>query len=83
MSKDNPAAPYVCLVIAMVLWASTFVALGKIQLRPVRLNDEPLFRQTIQAALVSKDVKEPIFPAGCTVYRWKGLLKFLRKTEVR
>lgn len=27
MSKDNPAAPYVCLVIAMVLWASTFVAL--------------------------------------------------------
>ena len=27
MNKDNPVAPYVCLVIAMVLWASTFVAL--------------------------------------------------------
>lgn len=27
MNKSNPMRPYICLVIAMVLWASTFVAL--------------------------------------------------------
>lgn len=27
MNKSNPMFPYICLVIAMVLWASTFVAL--------------------------------------------------------
>lgn len=27
MNKSNPSLPYICLVLAMVLWASTFVAL--------------------------------------------------------
>ncbi len=27
MNRSNPSLPYICLVLAMVLWASTFVAL--------------------------------------------------------